>query len=204
MAITCWWQSHPGPLAWDEERLRDHGAPGVSQPHAQLTCSAHLLPCKNTAGSRTMSLQATPALLCLCRGDKGPWGRIPRGSWWQGSGKRAVHPTVGTKDVLGKLGWSQFSECPFARSSINLIWGLISLSHKHETVSTFLHLSKLSMDTEHDQSTFLSHIHEVLLNLHPVCTQRYSYRKWLKEKWRELWACNELFFKNHFGEAYLK
>lgn len=132
--------------------------------------------------SRTMSLQATPALLHLCKGDKGAWGMSPRGSWWQGSGKRAVHHTVGTRDVLGKLGWSQFSEYPFTSSSTSLIWGLISFSHNHETVNTCLHLSKLSVDTKYDQNTFLSHINEVLLNLHPVCTQRYNYRKWIGSK----------------------
>lgn len=113
---------------------------------------------------------------------QGGLGHDPRGSCWQGSGKRAVHPTVGTRDVLGKSQWSQFSECAFASSSINLVWGLISFSHNHETVNTCLHLSKLLVDTDHDQSTFLPHIYKVLLNLHLVGTQRYSYRKWLGRK----------------------
>lgn len=87
--------------------------PGVREGKAQgprgsvglpATCPAHLLPCKNIAGSRTGSLQAIPALFPLCRGDKGAWGISPRESWWQGSGKRAVHATVGPRDVLGKLG----------------------------------------------------------------------------------------------------
>lgn len=122
------------------------GSVGLPAP-----CPTHLLPCKNTAGSRAMSLQATPALLHLCRRDKGAWGMSPRGSSWQGSGKRAVHPTVSPRDELGELGWSQFSECPFASSSIHLIWGLISLRHNHETVNTSLRLSNLLMNTEHDQ-----------------------------------------------------
>lgn len=131
MAITCQWQGHPDPLAWQEERPREHGAVWGSQPHAQL-------PCRNTAGSTTMSLQGSPALLHLCRGDKGAWGRSPRGSWRWGSGKRGCPPpTVGTRDVLGKLRRSQFSECPFASSGTHLIWGLISLIHNHENSQYF-------------------------------------------------------------------
>lgn len=151
MAITCQRQGHPDPLGWEEERLRDHGAVWGSQPHVQLTCS----PARAQLTAEPWAFQATPALLHPCRSDKGAWSMRPRGSWWQGSGKRALHPIAGTRDVLGELTWSQFSECPFASSSIHLIWGLISLSHNHEAVNTSLHLSNLLMDTEHDQSNFL-------------------------------------------------
>ena len=78
----------------------------------------------------------------------GAWGTSPWGSWRWGSGRRAAHPSAGTRDILGKLRRSHFSECPSpAGSSIHFIWGLISLSHNHETVNTSLHPSESLMDT---------------------------------------------------------
>lgn len=122
---------------------QDRGAAWGSQPCAQPTCSS----ARTQLAAQLESLQAMPAPLHSAEVPQGAWGTSPRGRWQWGSGRRAAHPTAGTRDILGKLRWTHFSEWPSpAGSSIHLIWGLISLRHNHETVNTSLHPSESLMD----------------------------------------------------------